>query len=114
MRSATALVVAVVAVGAAGAAAGEPDDHTGSDTNRAFLASLQAAGITFAQPDLAVLSAKTVCHLIGNGEPSPQIVDALQSRNPGLTVEHATQFVGIAVSYYCPDELVPSSPTPGR
>lgn len=109
MRLGTALCGALVAIGLAGPAHAEP-----TDTDMAFLASLQAAGITYSRADQAIVTAKMVCGFIAEGKPSPEVLDGLKARNPGLTTEHGTQFVGIAAQVYCPDQLVqngtPSTP----
>lgn len=101
MRPLAALVGALVVVGLAGPAQADPAD---ADTD--FLAALQAAGITYSRPDQAVVTAKMVCKFIAEGKPSPEVLDGLKERNPGLTTEHGTIFVGIAARSYCPDQLV--------
>lgn len=77
-----------------------------SETDTAFLVSLRAAGITYNNADQAIITAKMVCGFIAEGQPSPQVLEGLKARNPGLTTEHGTQFVGIAAQVYCPDQLV--------
>lgn len=77
-----------------------------SETDTAFLVSLRAAGITYTNADQAIITAKLVCGLIAEGKPSPEVLEGLKARNPGLTTEHGTQFVGIAAQSYCPDQLV--------
>ncbi|CAJ1500226.1 DUF732 domain-containing protein [[Mycobacterium] holstebronense] len=79
-------------------------DPSETDTN--FLVSLRAAGITYNNADQAIITAKMVCGFISEGQPSPQVLEGLKARNPGLTTEHGTQFVGIAAQVYCPDQLV--------
>lgn len=81
-----------------------------ADTDGTFLASLQAAGITYTHADQAIVTAKMVCGLIAQGKPSPAVLEALKERNPGLTTEHGAQFVGIAAQVYCPDQLVANGP----
>ncbi|MGB3332245.1 MAG: DUF732 domain-containing protein [Mycobacterium sp.] len=77
-----------------------------SETDTTFLVSLRAAGITYNNADQAIITAKMVCGFIAEGQPSPQVLEGLKARNPGLTTEHGTQFVGIAAQVYCPDQLV--------
>jgi hypothetical protein len=35
-----------------------------------------------------------------------EVLEGLKERNPGLSTEHGTVFVGIAARSYCPDQLV--------
>lgn len=101
MRIRAALLGAVGCVCFAAPAQAEPSE---TDTN--FLVSLRAAGITYNNADQAIITAKMVCGFIAEGQPSPQVLEGLKARNPGLTTEHGTQFVGIAAQVYCPDQLV--------
>lgn len=103
MRFAPALLAVLAGVGLAGPAHADP-----VDTDSAFLAALQAAGITYNRPDQAVITARLVCKFIAEGKPSPEVLEGLKERNPGLTTEHGTLFVGIAAHSYCPDQLVQS------
>jgi hypothetical protein len=91
----------VMMIGLSGPAQAEPPDID-SD----FLIALQAAGITYNRADQAIITAKMVCRFIAEGKPSPEVLDGLKERNPGLTTEHGTMFVGIAARSYCPDQLV--------
>jgi len=104
VRAAAALFGAVAVIGLAGPAHADP-----ADTDAAFLAALQAAGITYNRGDQAIVTAKMVCGFIAEGKPSPEVLDALKARNPGLTTEHGSQFVGIAAQSYCPEQLVQNS-----
>ncbi|MEB4210015.1 DUF732 domain-containing protein [Mycobacterium sp. 94-17] len=101
MRPLSALSIVVsAAIGVApfsDADAGPP----GGD-EAAFLTSLRSAGITYSTPDGAIKFAEAVCASLGNGELGPRMVDELKSENPGLTNDHATSFLAIAVKYYCP------------
>ncbi|CAJ1495181.1 DUF732 domain-containing protein [[Mycobacterium] kokjensenii] len=108
MRIRTALLGALAAVCVAGPAHADP---VGSDADAAFLGSLTAAGITYSYPDQAIITAKLVCKLIAQGKPSAEVLEGLKERNPGLTTEHGTQFVGIAAQLYCPDQLVRNDTT---
>lgn len=109
MRFLAALLGALGTVILAGSAQADPPD-----TDGAFLAALQAAGISYSQGDQAVVTAKMVCRFIAEGKPSPEVLNGLKERNPGLTTEHGTVFVGIAARSYCPDQLVqaPAAATP--
>lgn len=101
MRFLAAPLGAMVMIVLAGSAHANP-----ADTDTDFLAALQAAGITYNRPDQAIVTAKMVCGFIAEGKPSPEVLDGLKARNPGLTTEHGAQFVGIAARSYCPDQLV--------
>ncbi|WP_024441176.1 MULTISPECIES: DUF732 domain-containing protein [unclassified Mycobacterium] len=103
MRIRTALLGTLGCVCLAAPAQADPSE---TDTN--FLVSLRAAGITYNNADQAIVTAKMVCGLIAEGQPSPQVLEGLKARNPGLTTEHGSQFVGIAAQLYCPDQLVRS------
>jgi len=101
VRLLAALPAALVTLGLAGPAQADP-----ASTDSDFLAALQAAGITYNRADQAIVTARMVCGFIAEGKPSPEVLDGLKARNPGLTTEHGTMFVGIAARSYCPDQLV--------
>lgn len=101
MRTRGAVLAALGCVCFAAPAHADP-----SDTDTTFLVSLRAAGITYNNAEQAIITAKMVCGFIADGQPSPQVLEGLKARNPGLTTEHGTQFVGIAAQMYCPDQLV--------
>lgn len=104
MRLLPALVVGVsAAIGMAPLGHGDPGPPGVDEAG--FLASLRSAGITYSTPDGAMKFAKAMCVSMGNGEFGPQMVDELKSENPGLTNDHATSFLAIAVKYYCPQQL---------
>ncbi|GFG70401.1 DUF732 domain-containing protein [Mycolicibacter senuensis] len=103
MKALAAPLGALLMLVAAGPAQADP-----ADVDTDFLAALQAAGITYKRPDQAIVTAKMVCGLIKEGKPSPEVLDGLKARNPGLTTEHGSIFVGIAAHTYCPDQLVQS------
>lgn len=105
MRLLAAPLAALVVIILAGPARAEP-----SDPDSDFLSALQAAGITYNRADQAIITARMVCKLIADGKPSPQVLEGLKERNPGLTTEHGTMFVGIAARTYCPDQLVQNGP----
>lgn len=98
-----ALLTVSAAIGLGAPAHADPDVAGGDEAN--FLASLRSAGITYKTSDAAVQFAKAVCQAMGSGELGPQMVNELKSQNPGLTTEHATSFVAIAATYYCPQQL---------
>lgn len=103
MRPLLALVGVATLLGLAAPAHADPD-ASGAD-EAGFLASLRSAGITYTNADGAVAFAQSVCASMGNGTMGPQMVNELKSQNPGLTTDHATSFLAIAVKYYCPQRL---------
>lgn len=103
MRSWPALWCVAAAVALASPSGADPD--AGGVDQAGFLASLSSAGITYKSPDAAVQFAQKVCQAMGSGTWGPQMVDDLKNQNPGLTTDHATSFVAIAVKYYCPQQL---------
>lgn len=105
------LAIVFVMIGLAAPAYGDPDEPS---PDPGFIAALQAAGIGYSRPEQAVFTAQVVCKLLASGKPSPEILDALKNRNQGLTTEHATVFVGIAVQSYCPDQLAQPGAQPGE
>lgn len=101
-------LVACVTIGVAAPAQADPATDA---VNATFLASLQAAGITYTEPDHAISAGKMVCRLIEMGKSGPEIVAILQARNPALTAERAGQFAAIAARSYCPRDLAGSGPS---
>lgn len=106
MRYVAALVGALATVGFAGPVHADPTTNLLSAADAGFLAALDAAGVTYRRGDQAILTARMVCRFIAEGKPSAEVLEGLQERNPGLSTEHGTQFVGIAVHSYCPERLV--------
>lgn len=81
-------------------------------TDDAFIASLKAAGITYAAPDRVVGAGKWVCESVGRGTPMPEVVGTLRSMNSGLSEGKADQFAAIAANTYCPQTITTSRPNP--
>ncbi len=71
----------------------------------AFLASLQAAGITFPDPGRAIAAGKWVCQAAGKGTPMVDVVKTIQAENSGLRGDNAARFTAIAANVYCPNAL---------
>jgi hypothetical protein len=71
----------------------------------AFLASLQAAGITFPDPGRAISAGKWVCQSVGQGMPMVDVVRTIQAQNARLSGDNAAKFTAIAANVYCPDAL---------
>jgi Protein of unknown function (DUF732) len=80
-------------------------------TDDSFIAALKAAGITFTDPDKAVGAGKWVCDTFKGGTQMPDVVKALQGKNPALGEDKANKFVAIAASAYCRDAISTSSST---
>lgn len=109
LRFSPALLSAPLAICLAVPALADPEP---GDTDAAFLASLQSAGITYSgPPDQVIGIGKSVCTLMGEGKSGQDVLTELQNRNPGLSIEHGSQFIGIAAHSYCPQRLTPGSPS---
>ncbi|OBB90689.1 DUF732 domain-containing protein [Mycobacterium sp. 852002-40037_SCH5390672] len=79
-------------------------------TDDAFIASLQAAGITYSDPGKAVGAGRWVCDTVGQGTPMPDVVKTLLSKNSALNEDKANQFAAIAANTYCPSAITTSTP----
>ncbi|MBW0018384.1 MAG: DUF732 domain-containing protein [Mycobacterium sp.] len=71
----------------------------------AFLASLQAAGISYPDPGRVITAGKSVCTMVSQGKQMVDVVSTIQTANPGLTADHAAKFTAIAANVYCPKAL---------
>ena len=78
-------------------------------TDDAFIASLQAAGFTFPDPDRAIAAGKYVCQAVGQGTQMSDVVNTIQSKNSALSADKAAKFTAIAANAYCPDALSTTS-----
>jgi Protein of unknown function (DUF732) len=78
--------------------------HADSDDDR-FLASLQAAGVTFPDAAKVIAAGKWVCQTVGQGTQMTDVVKTIQTKNPGLSGDNAAKFTAIAASVYCPQAL---------
>lgn len=101
MRMLVALLLSAATM--IGLAAPGKADPTGDDA--AFLAALDQAGITYADPGHAITAAKAMCGLCANGVTGLQLVADLRDYNPGLTMDSAAKFAAIASGAYCPERL---------
>lgn len=104
MRLLIAVAGASIMIGVAGAAHADP----GNDA--AFIASLDAAGITYQDANQAINIAKAVCRLMADNKPAPEVLQLLQARNPGLGSERGSQFIAISARTYCPTQIAPTNP----
>lgn len=79
-------------------------DVPGGDAE--FLAALSGAGLSHRAPDhVAVSAGRAVCQLMDAGLSPMDTVVAVQTTNPGFTIERAAQFANIAAGAYCPQYL---------
>jgi Protein of unknown function (DUF732) len=74
----------------------------------AFLASLQAAGITYPDPARVIAAGKWVCQAVGQGTQMVDVVKTVQAQNSGLRGDNAAKFTAIAANVYCPQALTTS------
>jgi uncharacterized protein DUF732 len=78
-------------------------------TDDSFIASLNAAGITFSDADKAVGAAKWVCDKVNGGTDMSDVVKTLTSKNASLNPDKASKFAAIAANTYCPDAISTTS-----
>jgi hypothetical protein len=76
-----------------------------SSTDDAFIASLNAAGISYSDPDAAVGAGKWVCDKLNGGTDMSDVVKTLVSKNSTLTEAAAKRFAAIATNAYCPQAI---------
>lgn len=86
-----------------GLAAPAQADVPGGDAE--FLAALSGAGLGHRGPAVAVSAGRAVCQLMEAGLSPMDTVVAVQTTNPGFTIERAAQFANIAAGAYCPQYL---------
>jgi hypothetical protein len=70
-----------------------------------FLATIQAAGISYPDPQRVIAAGKWVCQKAGEGERMVDLVKRVEALNPGLTEDNAAKFAAIAANVYCPNAL---------
>ena len=78
-------------------------------TDDAFIASLQAAGVTYSDPDAAIGAGKWVCDKVNGGTEMSDVVKTLTSKNASLNPDKASKFAAIAANAYCPDAISSTS-----
>jgi hypothetical protein len=71
----------------------------------AFIASLNAAGITYPEAGRAIAAGKWVCQEVGQGKPMVDVVNEVQAQNSRLRGDNAARFTAIAANVYCPSAL---------
>jgi Protein of unknown function (DUF732) len=82
------------------------------DTDDAFVASLDKAGITYSDASSAAKAGQWVCTAVKSSTAMTDVVSTLQSKNPGLSDDKADKFAAIAANAYCPDQVSSSSSSP--
>ena len=77
-------------------------EPVGSDA--AFLTDLTGAGLSHKGSDQVAISAgHSVCQLMDAGLTPMDTVVAVQTTNPGFTLQRAAEFARIAAQNYCPE-----------
>jgi hypothetical protein len=84
-----------------------------ADEDATFLAALKNAGIPYRNADKAVAVGRAFCEHMDHDQTAPDVVNQLTVANPGISLENATTFAGIAVSVYCPQHLAGGSSVGG-
>jgi Protein of unknown function (DUF732) len=74
-----------------------------------LLASLQAAGITYPDPDRVIAAGKSVCKMVDQGKQMVDVVQTIQNLNPRLQGDSAARFTAIAANVYGPNALSANS-----
>jgi Protein of unknown function (DUF732) len=74
-------------------------------TDDEFIATIQAAGISFPDPARVITAGKWVCEKAGQGSQLVDVVKDVQGLNPGLSQEKAAKFTAIAANVYCPKAI---------
>ncbi|MBS9536008.1 DUF732 domain-containing protein [Mycobacterium sp. M1] len=104
MKRLLLLAATAAAIGLAGTAHADPTIATGNDAQ--FLAGLSGAGLHHRASDTVTVSAgRAVCQLMNAGLSPMDTVTAVQTTNPGFTLQEAGQFAAIAASNYCPEHV---------
>jgi hypothetical protein len=83
------------------------------DSDQAFLADLDQAGIHYSSSDQAVTAGKTVCSLKDGGMSDDEVVTHLTEQNSGFAQEKAAKFTTIATNDLCPPKPEGGPPSSG-
>jgi hypothetical protein len=83
------------------------------DSDQAFLADLDQAGIHYSSSDQAVTAGKTVCSLKDGGMSDDEVVTHLTEQNAGFAQEKAAKFATIATNDLCPPKAEGEAPSSG-
>lgn len=104
MRRVLLLVSASVMLGLAPQA--HADGAGGSVDDGQFISALAGAGLSHRGSDVVTVSAgRAVCQLMDAGLSPMDTVVAVQTTNPGFTLENAARFAAIAAGSYCPNHV---------
>lgn len=104
MKKFVALLGTAAMIGlAAPASADPPAEPDGDDAG--FVAALNQAGFSFADPEHAVAAGRAVCSYLNRGEPGLEVVHDVKIYNPKMDMEQASNFALISAKYYCPNQL---------
>lgn len=95
----------LVLFGAAAAVGLAAPAHADTPEDTSFLAALDEAGLAHRGAGQAVAAGRAVCDLMDSGLSPTDTIVAVQSTNPGFTLEHAAKFATISASTYCPEHL---------
>lgn len=75
-------------------------------SDAAFLTALTGAGLTHRGSDQVAISAgHSVCQLMDAGLSPMDTVVAVQTTNPGFSLERAGEFTAISVRNFCPQHM---------
>jgi pyridoxal biosynthesis lyase PdxS len=99
----TVLAAAALSLGALGFAA----SASASSADNAFLAQLQADGITPPSAARAVSDAHAVCTALDQGQTAQEVINAV-AKSTGLSAKGAKTFAIDAASAYCPQYVTQS------
>jgi hypothetical protein len=104
MKTLLALLGASAMIGlAAPAYAAPPPAPDGDDGG--FVAALQQAGFSFNSPGSAVAAGRAVCSCLNNGESGLEVLHDVETHNPGMNMDMASNFAVLSAKYYCPQQL---------
>jgi hypothetical protein len=105
MKLLLAVASVVVMIGIAAPAYADDGDGGDISNDKAFLAELRQAGLTYQDPDNAVTAAKSVCQLVDDGKSVAEIITELRNRNPSFQGTGAAKFTALAAAHYCPEYM---------
>lgn len=70
-----------------------------------FLAGLDSAGLSHNGAARATAAGQAICQLFDQGWSPSETILAVQSTNPGFTLQHAATFTALAVLHLCPRHM---------
>ena len=107
MLAASALAAGAIVAGAGAAAAPAYADSTADNT---FIRQLNAAGIPYISPDVAVGQATAVCLLLQQGHNDADALQWVQQTNMPANASSLqnARFAALAESIYCPNDFASS------